>query len=140
MSKKDVENHRNKFSKAYDPKDSSNIWNKNFDAMALKTVVIQALKLCPISIEATDAVIKDERADLKDVTDDVEYTVSDAPAETTETPAIEEPKEQPKEPKPETKKEPIQPSFDEMNGMTDEEMAQADAAFDSVPENPQDIF
>lgn len=140
MSKKDVENHRNKFSKAYDEKDSNNIWNKNFDAMALKTVVIQALKLCPISIEAMDAVIREEREDIKDITDDVEYTVSDAPAETTETPAIEEPKEQPKEQKPETKKEPVQPSFDEMNGMTDEEMAQADAAFDSVPENPNDIF
>ena len=140
MSKKDVENHRNKFSKAYDEKDSNNIWNKNFDAMALKTVVIQALKLCPISIEAMDAVIREEREDIKDITDDVEYTVSDAPAETTETPAIEEPKEQPKEPKPETKKEPVQPSFDEMNGMTDEEMAQANAAFDAAPENPDDIF
>ena len=140
MSKKDVENHRNKFSKAYDPKDSSNIWNKNFDAMALKTVVIQALKLCPISIEAMDAVIKDERADLKDITDDVEYTVSDAPAETTETPAIEEPKEQPKEPKPETKKEPVQqPSFEEME-MTDEEMAAADAAFDGTSQNVGEIF
>ena len=137
MSKKDVEKHRDKFSKAYDPKDSSNIWNKNFDAMALKTVVIQALKLCPISIEAMDAVIKDERADLKDVTEDIEYTVTDAPAETPETPAIEESKEQPKE----EKKESVQqPSFDEMNGMTDEEMAAADAAFDSVPENPEDIF
>ena len=140
MSKKDVENHRNKFSKAYDAKDSNNIWNKNFDAMALKTVVIQALKLCPISIEAMDAVMREEREDIKDITDDVEYTVSDAPAESAETPAIEEPKEQPEEPKPETKKEPVQPSFDEMNGMTDEEMAQADAAFDSAPESPNDIF
>ena len=136
MSKKDVENHRNKFSKAYDPKDSSNIWNKNFDAMALKTVVIQALKLCPISIEAMDAVIRDERADLKDVTDDIEYTVSDIPAETAETPAIEEPKKEVQQPK----KEPVQPSFDEMNGMTDEEMAAADAVFDSMPENTNDIF
>ena len=137
MSKKDVENHRNKFSKAYDPKDSSNIWNKNFDAMALKTVVIQALKLCPISIEAMDAVIRDERADLKDVTDDVEYTVSDVPAETVETSAIEEPKEQPK---PETKKEPVQqPSFEEME-MTDEEMAAADAAFEGTSQNVGDIF
>ena len=137
MSKKDVENHRNKFSKAYDAKDSNNIWNKNFDAMALKTVVIQALKLCPISIEAMDAVMREEREDIKDITDDVEYTVSDAPAESVETPAIEEPKEQPKE----EKKEPVQqPSFDEMNGMTDEEMAAADAAFDSVPENTNDIF
>ena len=140
MSKKDVENHRNKFSKAYDEKDSNNIWNKNFDAMALKTVVIQALKLCPISIEAMDAVMREEREDIKDVTEDVEYTVSDAPAESAETPAIEEPKEQPKEPKPDTKKEPVQPSFDEMNGMTDEEMAQANAAFDAAPENPEDIF
>ena len=137
MSKKDVENHRNKFSKAYDPKDSSNIWNKNFDAMALKTVVIQALKLCPISIEAMDAVMKDERADMKDVTDDVEYTVTDEPVETIETPAIEEPKEQ-KIAKPNM--EPMQPSFDEMNGMTDEEMAAADAAFDSAPGNVNDIF
>ena len=137
MSKKDVENHRNKFSKAYDPKDSSNIWNKNFDAMALKTVVIQALKLCPISIEAMDAVMKDERADLKDVTDDIEYTVSDIPAETvSETPAIEEPKKEIQQPK----NEPMQPSFDEMNGMTDEEMAAADAAFDSAPGNVNDIF
>ena len=140
MSKKDVENHRNKFSKAYDEKDSNNIWNKNFDAMALKTVVIQALKLCPISIEAMDAVMREEREDIKDITDDVEYTVSDAPAEATETPAIEEPKEQPKEPKPETKKEPVQPSFDEMNGMTDEEMAAADAAFEATPQNVNDIF
>ena len=140
MSKKDIENHRDKFSKAYDAKDPNNIWNKNFDAMALKTVVIQALKLCPISIEAMDAVITDERKDIKDISDDVEYTVSDTPAETTETPAIEESKEQPKEPKPETKKEPVQPSFDEMNSMTDEEMAAADAAFDSMPENTNDIF
>lgn len=140
MSKKDIESHRDKFSKAYDAKDPNNIWNKNFDAMALKTVVIQALKLCPISIEAMDAVITDERKDIKDISDDVEYTVSDAPAETTETPAIEEPKEQPKEPKSETKKESVQPSFDEMNGMTDEEMAQANAAFDAAPENPNDIF
>jgi len=136
MSKKDVENHRNKFSKAYDPKDSSNIWNKNFDAMALKTVVIQALKLCPISIEAMDAVMKDERADLKDVTEDIEYTVSDDSAETIETPVIEEPKKEVQQPK----NEPIQPSFDEMNGMTDEEMAAADAAFEGTSQNVGDIF
>ena len=135
MSKKDVENHRNKFSKAYDPKDSSNIWNKNFDAMALKTVVIQALKLCPISIEAMDAVMKDERADMKDVTDDVEYTVTDEPVETTETPAIEEPKKGVQQPK----NEPMQPSFEDME-MTDEEMAAADAAFEGSSQNIGDIF
>jgi recombination protein RecT len=150
MSKKDVENHRNKFSKAYDPKDSSNIWNKNFDAMALKTVVIQALKLCPISIEAMDAVIKDERADLKDVTEDIEYTVSDIPAETVEeTPAIEDKTNWAEAPKkmaekvnvgkPETKEPVQQPSFEEME-MTDEEMAQVDAAFEASSQNVGDIF
>ncbi|MCR5436182.1 MAG: recombinase RecT [Treponema sp.] len=139
MSKKDVENHRNKFSKAYDSKDPNNIWNKNFDAMALKTVVIQALKLCPISIEAMDAVIREEREDIKDFTDDVEYTVTDVQAETVnETPAIEEaPKTETKE---QPKAEPQQPSFDEMNGMTDEEMAAADAAFEATPQNVNDIF
>ncbi len=138
MSKKDVENHRNKFSKAYDPKDSSNIWNKNFDAMALKTVVIQALKLCPISIEAMDAVMKDERADLKDVTEEVEYTVTDTSIESVnETPAIEEPKKEIQQPK----KEPIQPSFDEMNGMTPEEESLAEQAFNAAQDEPvDDIF
>ena len=139
MSKKDVENHRDKFSKAYDSKDPNNIWNKNFDAMALKTVVIQALKLCPISIEAMDAVSKEEREDIKDYSDDIEYSVTDVQAETVnETSAIEE------APKVETKQqpqpEPQQPSFDEMNGMTDEELAAADAAFEGTSQNVGDIF
>ena len=138
MSKKDVENHRNKFSKAYDSKDANNIWNKNFDAMALKTVVIQALKLCPISIEAMDAVLREEKEDIKeDVSYD--YTIVDAEPETVpETPAIEEkPKSKAKEqPKAETQ----QPSFDEQNGMTPEEEAMAEEAFDSAPENVNDIF
>ena len=140
MSKKDVENHRNKFSKAYDPKDENNIWNKNFDAMALKTVVIQALKLCPISIEAMDAVVREERADNKDITDDVEYSVTDVPAETVnETPAIEEPKTEEKK---QLETEPQQPSFDEMNSMTPEEENLADQAFDAAQGNvnPNEIF
>lgn len=62
-SKKDIEKHRDKFSKAYKKDDASNIWNKNFDAMALKTCVIQALKLCPISIDALEAVEKEELRD-----------------------------------------------------------------------------
>lgn len=167
MSKKEVENHRNKFSKAYNPNDKENIWNKNFDAMALKTCVIQALKLCPISIEAMDAVAREEKEDIRDISDDVEYTVSDVTNETVEeSPAVENktdwaeaPKKmiekvnvgspktmQTKEvtpppveqPKPETTA--TQYSFDDMNGLTDEEMAAADAAFDSVPENVGDIF
>ena len=74
-TKKDIEKHRDKFSKAYNPKDSENIWNKNFDAMALKTCVIQALKLCPISIEALEAVSKEEQEDIK--VDESDFTVVD---------------------------------------------------------------
>ena len=136
MSKKEIEKHRDKFSKAYNPKDPNNIWNKNFDAMALKTCVIQALKLCPISIEAMDAVAKEEKDDIKDFSESVEYTISDEVTETKEeTPAAEEPKKQ-------QKKEPVQEksSFDEQNGMTDEEMAAADEAFESAPESVNDIF
>ena len=137
MSKKEIEKHRDKFSKAYNPKDPNNIWNKNFDAMALKTCVIQALKLCPISIEAMDAVAKEEKDDIKDFSEPVEYTISDEVPETKEeTPAVEEPKKQQK------KEEPVQEksSFDEANGITDEEMAAADEAFESAPQNVNDIF
>ena len=74
-TKKDIEKHRDKFSKAYNPKDPENIWNKNFDAMALKTCVIQALKLCPISIEALEAVSKEEQEDVK--IDESDFTVVD---------------------------------------------------------------
>lgn len=130
MSKKDIEKHRNKFSKAYDPKDPNNIWNKNFDAMALKTCVIQALKLCPISIEAMDAVSREERADIKDVSEEVEYTVTDVEAKPSEeAPAIE-----------------IKPAASQQSApqeemsLTPEEEAAANAAFDSIHEPPEDVF
>ena len=136
MSKKDVENHRDKFSKAYNPKDPNNIWNKNFDAMALKTVVIQALKLCPISIEAMDAVTKEETQDIKDITIDtpVEYTITDAEPET---PAIEN-KPEPKKAENEPAKAETQETFDETNAMTPEEEAAAEQAFNNT--NVNDIF
>ena len=75
LSKKDIELHRDKFSKAFNKNDPENIWNKNFDAMALKTCVIQALKLCPISIEALEAVSKEEQNDIK--VEDSDFTVVD---------------------------------------------------------------
>lgn len=141
MSKKDVENHRNKFSKAYDSTDPNNIWNKNFDAMALKTVVIQALKLCPISIEAMDAVIREEREDIKDEIS-VDYTLSDdivdaeATVKSIETPAIENKTVSTEQPKTAE----AQPSFDGMGDMTEEEKAQIDAAFGADPKAVNDIF
>lgn len=76
-SVEEIKEHRAKFSKAYRPEDPNNIWNKNFDAMALKTCCIQALKLCPISIEALEAVRKEEIKDSKDESlsnySDIEY-------------------------------------------------------------------
>lgn len=130
MSKKDIEKHRNKFSKAYDPKDPNNIWNKNFDAMALKTCVIQALKLCPISIEAMDAVSREERADIKDVSEEVEYTVTDVEAKPSEeAPAIES--------KPAASQ---QAAPQEEIALTPEEEAAANAAFDSIQEPPESVF
>lgn len=65
MSKQDVEKHRDQFSKNYRKDDANNNWNKNFDAMALKTCVIKALKLCPISVEALEAVRKEEIAEVE---------------------------------------------------------------------------
>lgn len=63
MTKKDIEQHRDRFSKNFKKDDPENNWNKNFDAMAKKTCVIQALKLCPISIEALESVRREELAE-----------------------------------------------------------------------------
>lgn len=130
MSKKEVEKHRDKFSKAYNPNDPNNIWNKNFDAMALKTCVIQALKLCPISIEAMDAVSREEKSDIKDVSEEVEYTVTDVEAKPAEeAPAIES--------KPAASQ---QTAPQEEMTLTPEEEAAANAAFDQIQEPPEDVF
>lgn len=95
MTKKAIEAHRDKFSKNYKKDDAENNWNKNFDAMAKKTCVIQALKLCPISIEALETVRKEELADIgedanapakpfnPDVSEDAMYeVVEDTPSGT----------------------------------------------------------
>ena len=77
MSKKDAEKFRDTYSKSYImAKDkSTQNWGKNFDAMALKTCVIKALKLCPISIEALEAVGKEEMKDIEP--DTVEFEDSE---------------------------------------------------------------
>jgi recombination protein RecT len=73
MSKKDVENHRDKFSKAHKQKKENelSVWDKYFDAMALKTVIIKTLKLCPISVEALEAVQREEQRDNPDIPDSI---------------------------------------------------------------------
>lgn len=127
-SKADIEKHRDKFSKAYNKEDKENIWNKNFDAMALKTCVIQALKLCPISIEALEAVNREEIEDTKDViADESEFTVQDA-----EIVEPEETKEIPEE-----KKSEIETS----NSMSVEEEKLAEQAFEAQQQKfEEDVF
>lgn len=79
ISKQDAEDHRDKYSKAHSKKkeNEDSVWDTNFDEMALKTIVIKTLKLCPISVEALEAVVRAEREDLKDVSNQ-EYTVGAA--------------------------------------------------------------
>jgi len=96
MSKSDIISHAKKYSQAY--KTSFSPWKSNFDAMAKKTVIKQALKYAPIKVEfvrqmAADETVKTEiGADMLDVEgerlilDDANYEVIDeATGEVTET-------------------------------------------------------
>lgn len=140
-SVKDIEKHRNEFSKAYDPEDKNNVWNKNFDAMALKTCAIQALKLCPISIEALEAVRREELEDRKEPetkttkvftpeenVEDAEFTVQEEakpePKKPGRKPKQEEPKEEVKQEETPAEETPVN------GGMSDEELKAVEQAFD----------
>lgn len=145
-SVKDIEKHRDNFSKAYNPEDKNNVWNKNFDAMALKTCAIQALKLCPISIEALEAVRREELGDQKEPEPKPTTTKVFTPEENVEdaefTVQEEEPKQEPKKPgrKPKQVEEPKevespveQPA--ENGGMSEDEMKLVDQAFEQQQQN-----
>lgn len=58
MTKKEVEQHRDKFSKA--AKSSKSPWTTDFDAMAEKTVLKKMLKYLPVSTEYLESMTKDE--------------------------------------------------------------------------------
>lgn len=141
-SVKDIEKHRNEFSKAYDPTDKNNVWNKNFDAMALKTCAIQALKLCPISIEALEAVRREELEDRKEPEtktskvftpdeniEDAEFTVQEEPKEDVKKPGR-KPKVIQEEPKAAPMATPNTENVPENGGMTQDELDLVDQAFE----------
>lgn len=161
MSKSDAEKFRDKYSKSYllakqyGKGFEENNWVKNFDAMALKTCVIKALKLCPISIEALRAVQEEEKSDLnesavnaKDVklaenknAEDVEFTIADAPEETTKKRGRPSKKEV-LENIPGLQKGITEESAEEVKETSAEEDAGIDAAFNSLPEKADngDLF
>lgn len=123
----DIKEHRKKFAKSYRADDPNNIWNKNFDAMALKTCAIQALKLCPISIEALEAVRKDEITDAEpeiiNVTPVVDFNPSDS---------LPEPFEKPKGlPQRQAQAETAKIPADNVAELTPEEEAEIDEAWEN---------
>lgn len=132
-SVKDIEKHRDNFSKAYKPNDEDNVWNKNFDAMALKTCAIQALKLCPISIEALEAVRKEEIADTKEPEQQKTFTVKPEDVEDAEFTIKDENEQKPDVKKPGRKPaaKPEEPEQPTENPFTEDEMEQAEKMFDN---------
>ena len=77
MSKEDVERHARRFSKAY----NSGPWRDHFDSMAKKTVIIQALKYAPLSVETREIQSTDGRvmsgisANMAEIPSDVEVDI-----------------------------------------------------------------
>jgi recombination protein RecT len=120
ISKVDAEKHRDKYSKSYAKKKEGeeSVWDTNFDEMALKTIVIKVLKLCPLSIEALEAVSRAEREDMIDVTND-DYTigVKQEPKNTTPKPS-ELPKNSPTPPENNINKEPKEEDNEIIPGVT----------------------
>lgn len=87
MSHEDILKYAKKYSKAFES--SSSPWQTNFDSMAKKTVIKQALKYAPMNAEVQRMITNDETikhdisfdmADVKDETDyvDAEYTEVDS--------------------------------------------------------------
>ena len=151
ITKSDAEKFRDKYSKSYVMAKSNgkgleeNNWVKNFDAMALKTCVIKALKLCPISIETLRAVQTEEIDDYNvsvseatQETENVTYSVHDEPKQ------IESQPQSGQSSPASLAKETFEPMQNGEMQMSPEEEAALEAQFDSMQgydgQNPEELF
>lgn len=151
ITKSDAEKFRDKYSKSYAMAKSNgkgleeNNWVKNFDAMALKTCVIKALKLCPISIETLRAVQTEEIDDYNvstgeatRETESITYSVYDEPKQIESRPQSE-----PHSPA-DRANEAFEVAHDGEMQMSPEEEAALEAQFDSMQghdgQNPEELF
>lgn len=90
MSKHDIQRHANDFSQSYNSNYSP--WKKNFDAMAKKTVIKQALKYAPIKtdfvrqlnadetvkvVESPELLAFDNSPDVIDLPNEIEFEVEE---------------------------------------------------------------
>ena len=77
MSKRDIDMHAEKYSKAYNS--TSSPWVTSYDSMALKTVVKKLLKYAPLKTDViravnTDSSIKNELSvDMSEVVNEIDY-------------------------------------------------------------------
>ena len=77
MSKRDIDMHAEKYSKAYNS--TSSPWVTSYDSMALKTVVKKLLKYAPLKTDViravnTDSSIKSELSvDMSEVVNEIDY-------------------------------------------------------------------
>lgn len=151
LTKSDAEKFRDKYSKSYVTAKNSgkgleeNNWVKNFDAMALKTCVIKALKLCPISIETLRAVQTEEIGDYNDTAAEVtgvDYSVKDdVQAIEARNPKQIETQPQTEQPSPaDLANEALGDVQDGGLQMSPEEEAALEAQFDSMSQDPAELF